>query len=226
MNCLIVDDEEMSRATVEHFVNQTKMLNLVDICENATTASQVLSEEKIDLIFLDVEMPQMSGLDLLNSLNYCPKIIFITSKSEYAVDAFNFDVVDYLVKPVEYPRFLKSVNKAISQNKLGHNDNREIFVKSDLKLVRIHLDEVLYVEAMADYVVIHLEKNKHIVHSTTKAMVAKLPEDLFIRVHRSYIINVKQVKAVENNSIRMRNEAEIPLGASYKTKFISQLNFL
>ena len=98
MNCLIVDDEEMSRATVEHFVNQTNMLNLVDVCENAIQATKVLTEEQIDLIFLDIEMPQMSGLELLSSLNYSPKIIFITSKSEYALEAFDFDVVDYLVK--------------------------------------------------------------------------------------------------------------------------------
>lgn len=226
MNCLIVDDEEMSRATVEHFVNQTKMLNLVDVCESAIKASKVLTENKIDLIFLDIEMPQMSGLELLSSLSYCPKIIFITSKSEYALESFDFDVVDYLVKPVEYARFLKAVNKAMSQVQASNDGVREIFVKSDLKFVRINLNEVLYVEAMADYVIIHLNDNKHIVHSTTKAMVTKLPNDLFIRVHRSYIINVRQVKTVENNLIRMKNDTEVPLGASYKSDFISKLNFL
>jgi len=226
MNCLIVDDEEMSRATVEHFVNQTKMLKLVDVCESAIKASKVLTEQKIDLIFLDIDMPQMSGLELLESLNYSPKIIFITSKSEYALESFEFDVVDYLVKPVEYPRFLKAVNKAMTQIQTSHNNNREIFVKSDLKFVRINLNEVLYIEAMADYVVINLNNSKHIVHSTTKAMVEKLPDDLFVRVHRSYIINIMQVKSVENNIIRMKNEVEVPLGASYKSDFISKLNFL
>ncbi len=226
MNCLIVDDEEMSRATVEHFVNQTKMLKLVDVCENAIKASKVLTEQKVDLIFLDIEMPQMSGLELLQSLNYSPKIIFISSKSEYALDAFEFDVVDYLVKPVEYPRFLKAVNKAMAQIQTNHNNNREIFVKSDLKFIRINLSQVLYVEAMADYVIMNLHDIKHIVHSTTKAMVAKLPDDIFVRVHRSYIINILQVQAVENNVIRMKNDVEVPLGASYKAGFIAQLNFL
>lgn len=226
MNCLIVDDDEMSRATIEHYVNQTEFLNLVGVCSNAIEASNVLKKENVDVLFLDVEMPEMSGLELLDAMSNGPKVILITSKEEYAVQAFEYSVTDYLLKPIDYVRFLKAVNKIKGvSGDVVTSDDKEIFVKSDLKFVKINFDEIEFVEAMADYVVINLASNRHIIHSTMKAIEKKLSEKQFVRVHRSYIVNLKRINAVENSSIVM-GEKRVPIGASYKNEFMNKLKIL
>lgn len=225
MNCIIVDDEEMSRSTVEHFVKLTDFLKLEKVCSSALEAVNVLNETKIDLIFLDIEMPEMSGLEMLETLSYSPAIIFITSKKEYAIQAFDYNVVDYLVKPVEYTRFLKAVNKAMTAvgKKVGETD--ETFIKTDLKYVKINFSKVLFVEAMADYVVLNLAEKKHIIHSTMKSLEQKLDSEKFIRVHRSYIVNFTKVDSVENSVIYIGGN-KIPIGASYKNEFMQKINLL
>lgn len=232
MNCLIVDDEEMSRALIEKFVEQTKFLELKGICTNAFDALEFLKNEAIDLVFLDVEMPGMSGLDLMESLTQVPHVILITSKQEYAVKAFEYNVDDYLVKPPTYPRFLKAVNKVVdlvekesAVNAEVEIEQEDIFIKSDLKYVKVNFSEVVLVEAMADYVILHVEGSRHIIHSTMKGMEKKLPSDLFIRVHRSYLVNMKRIKAVENSMVLI-GEKRIPLGASYIKAFMQQLKIL
>lgn len=226
MNCLIVDDDEMSRATIEHYVKQTEFLNLVGVCSNAIEASNVLKKEPVEVLFLDVEMPEMSGLELLDSMSNGPKVILITSKEEYAVQAFEYSVTDYLLKPIDYVRFLKAVNKIKTvSSDIVTSDENEIFVKSDLKFVKINFDEIQFVEAMADYVVINLATNRHIIHSTMKAIEKKLSEKQFVRVHRSYIVNMKRINAVENSSIVM-GEKRVPIGASYKNEFMNKLKIL
>lgn len=232
MNCLIVDDEEMSRAIIEKFVEQTKFLQLKGVCTNAFDALEFLKTEPIDLVFLDVEMPDMSGLDLIESLTQVPHVILITSKQEYAVKAFEYNVDDYLVKPAEYPRFLKAVNKVVdlvekesATNSEVEFEQEDIFIKSDLKYVKINFKDVILVEAMADYVILHLNGTRHIIHSTMKGMEKKLPSDTFFRVHRSYLVNMKKIKSVENSMILI-GEKRIPLGASYKKKFMKQLKIL
>ena len=225
MNCIIVDDEEMSRSTVEHFVKLTDFLKLEQVCSNALEAITVLNEKKIDLIFLDIEMPEMSGLEMLETLNYTPAVIFITSKKDYAIQAFDYNVVDYLVKPVEYTRFLKSVNKAMTAKGKKPDESDDTFIKTDLKYVKINFSEVLFVEAMADYVVLNLENKKHIIHSTMKSLEQKLDADKFIRVHRSYIVNFTKVDSVENSVIHICGH-KIPIGASYKNDFMLKINLL
>lgn len=191
ITCLVIDDEEMSRATIEHFVKQTDTLELVGVCADAIEAGNILREQRVDLLFLDVEMPKMNGLDLIKSLAHAPEVILVTSKKNYAVEAFENDVLDYLVKPVEYSRFLKAYNKA--QDKLEvipveHRlENNEVFIKSDSKLVKINYQNILYIEALADYATIHLKGAKHIIHSTMKKLENKLPSEDFIRVHRSFL---------------------------------------
>ena len=230
MNCIIVDDDEMSRSTVQHFVEQTDFLNLKAVCASATEAIKALGESSIDIIFLDIEMPQMSGLEMLETLQTKPYVILITSKSEYALEAFEHSVVDYLMKPLQYIRFVKAVNKvlelkntsAISKIDITEED---IFVKSELKYVRLKFSEVYYVEAMADYVVLYLKDTKHIIHSTMKGIEKKLPSDTFARVHRSYIVNISRVDLVENTNIVI-NGNKIPIGASYKADFMTRLKIL
>lgn len=228
INCIIVDDEEMSRATIELFVSQTDSLNLIGLCSSAVEAANFLKNQEIDLIFLDIEMPQMSGLELIKTLENSPKIILVTSKKDYAVEAFEYNVVDYLVKPVDYSRFLQAVNRVIAPGELIQNNSRqndEIFIKSDSKIVKINFSSILYVEALADYAIIQLGKTRHIIHSTMKALEQKLPSNTFVRVHRSYIVNISKINSIEDMNIVI-GDANIPVGASYREKFMKKINML
>ncbi|WMJ73678.1 LytTR family DNA-binding domain-containing protein [Cytophagaceae bacterium ABcell3] len=227
MDCLIIDDEEMSRNIVKHFVEQTDALNLVGVCSNAIEAGNILSKGKVDLIFLDVEMPEMSGYDLIQSLSTSPEIILITAKKDHAAEAFDYDVTDYLVKPITYPRFLKAINKALKKNKeaFGNNDLKDLYVRSDAKIVKINLADVLYIEALADYIMIITSTGKHIVHSTMKGFQSRLPEEKFARVHRSYIVNLDKIETIENLNVVIQKKY-IPIGAFYKESFMKRLNML
>ncbi len=229
MNCIIVDDEEFSRNVVKHYVGKTDGLKLVAECESATDAFNVLKSNEVDIVFLDVEMPEMSGLDLMKALDDTPQIIMITSRPNYAVEAFEYKVTDYLVKPVNYARFLKAVNKAESNLKATNvtveNQKDEVFVKADNKIIKLKLSEILFVEALSDYVILNTAKRKYIIHSTMKGLEKKLPESDFIRVHRSYIINMNKIEAIEDLSVNMPGKA-IPIGASFKNSFMKRLNLL
>lgn len=226
LKCLIVDDDEMARATIQHFVEQTDFLEISAICEDAISATKVLKERSIDLIFLDVEMPKMSGIDLLASHDSLPYVILTTSKSEYAVDAFEYNVLDYLLKPIKYPRFLRAVNKIQDdEQQVERVSDDEVFIKTDLKYVKIRFSEIKFIEAMADYVVIHIGTSKHIVHSTMKGMELKFPTEKFIRIHRSYIVNMDMLDSIENGNAVIGN-VRIPIGASYKNTFMGKLKLL
>ncbi|MCC5945712.1 MAG: response regulator transcription factor, partial [Bernardetiaceae bacterium] len=170
MNCLVVDDEEFSRNVVKHFVNKTNGLNLVAESENAADAFSILKAQDIDIVFLDVEMPEMSGIELMKALDDMPQIILVTSRPNYAVEAFEYSVTDYLVKPVNYARFLKAVGKAEANLKAANvtieNQSDEVFVKADSKIVKLRLSDIFYIEALSDYVIINTEKRKYIIHST------------------------------------------------------------
>lgn len=228
LNCIVVDDDAMSRKVVVHFIEKTDFLQCAREFDNAIDAMSYLDEEHVDIIFLDVQMPQMSGMDFIKALEKDIEIILITSEEKYAVEAFEKRVTDYLVKPIEYDRFLQASNKAgrnveIKRAATGHR--REFYVRSDARVVRIPYDNILFVEALADYVIIQTETKKHIVHFTMKGIANRLPVDGFIRTHRSYIINLDKVEALEDNSVLI-GEKYIPVGASYKEAFIDRLNFL
>jgi DNA-binding LytR/AlgR family response regulator len=228
MNCIIVDDDEMSRNSIRQLIEKTDFLTLVGECNNGLEAINMVKSSNVDLMFLDVEMPEVDGMALLDTLDDPPLIILVTSSEKYAVKAFEYSVLDYLVKPIELTRFLKSIEKAKEvydavQYDLGNN--REIFVKSDLKIIRINLDDILYVEALADYVIIATTNSKHIVHSTMKGMESKLPSNMFVRAHRSYIVNINKIDSIENNDIIIQKKS-IPIGASYKDTLIGTLKFL
>ncbi|MEQ8582324.1 MAG: LytTR family DNA-binding domain-containing protein [Marinoscillum sp.] len=231
LNCMIVDDDEMSRLLVSRFIEQTDFLNLTHVLDNTIEASNILVGEKnndVDLVFLDVEMPEMTGLELSKSLKNTYPIIFITSKKEYAIEAFEDNVLDYLVKPIEYTRFLKSVIKAREERekelKFAEMEDH-IFVKSDSKLVRIPFENLFFVEALADYVIFNTLKGKFIVHHTMKGIEKRLPMSMFSRVHRSYIINRSKISNIEDFNISISDKV-IPIGASYKDEFLSRVNML
>jgi len=229
MNCLVVDDEKFSREIIKVFVNKTDSLNLVAECQSASEAFSALRNNDIDLVFLDVEMPEMSGIELMQVLDDMPQIILVTSRPNYAVEAFEYSVTDYLVKPVKYLRFLKAVSKAESNAKANdvtvEKQRDEVFVKESGKMVQIRLSEILFVEALSDYVIINTEKRKHIIHSTMKGLEKKLPENSFIRVHRSHIVNFQKIISIEDLNVIMPNKI-IPIGASYKQRFMKKLNLL
>ena len=228
MKCIIVDDEEMSRTIVKHFVEQTSGLHLLQVCTDAIAASNFLQETPVDLIFLDIEMPGMSGLELLKVLTVKPEVILITSKTDRAVEAFEYSVTDYLVKPISYPRFLQAVAKAkerLQTHQQLPEPPSDIYIRTESKIMKVNLNELLYVEALADYVMLHTASNRYIAHSTMKGIEKKLTPREFIRVHRSYIINTSKIDAIEDLSVLI-NKKYIPIGASYKDAFIKRLNIL
>lgn len=230
MNCLIVDDDEMSRTIVRHFVEQTQILTLAGLCADGIEAVNVLRQTPIDLIFLDVEMPEMTGMELVKSLTIKPKIIIITSRADYAVEAFEYSVTDYLVKPINYARFLKAVERAQENTDNQANGyisptQQDLYIKTDAKIVKVSLNELLYVEALADYVILHTASARYIVHSTMKGIEKRLSENSFVRVHRSYIINTDKIDTIEDLSVVI-NKKYIPIGASYKDNFLKRLNIL
>jgi DNA-binding LytR/AlgR family response regulator len=229
MNCLIVDDEDMSRTIVQHFVEQTNFLNLVQSCSDAIQAANVLQQNPVDVLFLDIEMPHMTGMELVKSLQVKPQVIFITSRSDYAVEAFEYNVTDYLVKPITYARFLKAVTKAkdiFDTQQPVQLHAKDLYIKTDSKIVKLNLKDLLYVEALADYVMFYTANgNRHVVHSTMKGVEKKLNSGEFIRVHRSFIINIEKIDSIEDLSIVI-NKKLIPIGASYKDGFLKKLNIL
>ena len=227
-NCVIVDDDAMTRKIIQNLVEETKGLNLVATCSSAIEAANVLREEQEDLLLLDVEMPEMTGLELLESLKVRPQVILITSKEEYAISAFDLDVLDYIVKPVNYPRFLKAVQKAMESPASGEpvtSAPGKLFVKVDHSLVGLDLDEIIMVEAMADYVRIYTPAKRYTVYSSMKGVVAKLPENLFMRVHRSYIVNLSKIESIEDNTVVIGGNL-IPVGVTYQKTLMSRLNTL
>ncbi|MDN4166498.1 LytTR family DNA-binding domain-containing protein [Cytophagales bacterium LB-30] len=228
INCLIVDDEKVSRKVVARYVELTNYLHLTKECETAEEALQILKEEDIDIIFLDIQMPGMSGMELLQTFDNAYEVILITGVDSYAVQAFENKATDYLVKPFDYNRFLKAVTRAkenIENFRSKSEKFTDLFFKSDSRMVRAEFSNIFYIEAMADYVVIVTENAKYIVHSTMKGIENRLPSSMFARVHRSYIVNMKKIEYMEDMAVHMRGKA-IPIGASYKENYMERLNFL
>jgi len=226
---MIVDDDIMSRNIIKHFVENTDFLTLTHSCTSGVEAINILKKEDIDILYLDVEMPEMTGLQLLDVLDKPVEVILITSAKDYAVEAFEYKVTDYLVKPIEYSRFLKASLKAKenleNQVRLQQDGVDHFYIKADSKMVKIKFEDLLYIEALADYVIINTVVNKYIVHATMKGLEQKLPPHDFIRVHRSYIVNFNKIDSIEDLSIVI-DKKTIPIGASYKESFMNRLNFL
>jgi DNA-binding LytR/AlgR family response regulator len=231
MNCIIIDDDLMSRRVLEEFIARTEQLNLLNSYENAVDAINAFSTgEDIDLIFLDIEMPEMSGIDFLETLQNPPQIIIVSSKEKYALDAFNYDVTDYLLKPVTYSRFFKAINKANVRfkTKVDTKDN-EIFIKKNSALVRLKYNDILWVEALENYVIFTTFGEKYTIHFTMKAIENKLPSNMFTRVHRSFIVNTRSINIIEDNAILINTKEgmkTIPIGKSYKDKLMGDINLI
>ncbi|NLR92944.1 MULTISPECIES: LytR/AlgR family response regulator transcription factor [Flammeovirga] len=230
LKCVIVDDEEVSRMVVRDFVKRTEGLELAGEFDNAVSAYEVLKNTAVDLLFLDIEMPQMTGIELVQSLEKLPQVILITGRRDFGAEAYEYNLTDYLIKPITYPRFLKAVEKAkqsienSDQSLVDKSSDDTLFVKADNKIVKLSLGDIFFVEALSDYMLINTKDRKYVIHSTMKALEKKFPDN-FIRVHRSYIVNLEKVNTIEDMQIVMPQK-EIPIGNSYKSNFLSKLNFL
>ena len=224
INCLIVDDEQHAIDILVHYVGQTPFLNLVDTTTNPLEALQIVNGQKIELIFLDIQMPELSGIDFIKAIQGRAKIILTTAYSEFALESYELDVVDYLLKPVRFPRFLQAVQKVAKEVEGTEADATSveddyIFLKTESKgkLLKINLADIDYIEGMKNYVAIYCAQKKTHVYTSMKDLEERLPRKNFIRVHKSFIIPIAKITGIEGNLLRLKNvTAEVQIGESYK----------
>ncbi len=217
MICIIVDDDEMSRTSLEMLCEKIDDLDVLQSFDNGIDAVNWLKTNDADLIFLDIEMPDFSGMDLVKSLDDLPQIIFTTGHAEYAVEAFEYQVTDFVPKPVQFPRLLKAIERARELiDNVKTQEQNDLFVRVDGRFVRIELDSVLYIESLGDYVTFIMENGKkYIVHSTIKNIDSKIKNDRFLKVHRSYVINLSRVVDIEENNLVIKDKV-IPISRAHK----------
>ncbi|MFN8280659.1 MAG: LytTR family DNA-binding domain-containing protein [Saprospiraceae bacterium] len=220
---IIVDDEPLALDILESYISQLDQMHLVARCANAMEANRVLQNEQVELMFLDIEMPSLKGTDFLRSIAHPPAVIFTTAYPEFAVQGFELNALDYLLKPVSFERFVRSVNKYSSAHQITKiqsvNNQDFIFVKSDKKFVKLNFDEIIYIEGLKDYVIIYTPQSRIITLQTMKSLDEKLPKDIFLRAHRSFIVNFDQISAVQGNNIEVMIKGQsrvIPIGNNYK----------
>jgi DNA-binding LytR/AlgR family response regulator len=233
MNCIIVDDDKMSCKILEGYVKKSTSLNLIGIYNESVAARNILTERKdIDLVLLDIQMPEMDGFDFIGSLDFPPNIIIVSSAQEYALQAFDFNVVDYMLKPVSYGRFCKAIDKTIryfSHKEAANTGDEEIFIKKGSSLVKLKLKDIIYIEALENYVTLTTGDDRFTIHFTMKAIENQLPSGIFIRVHRSYIINKSMIQAIKENSLDLmvgNTMKSIPVGKSFRDALLDDINVM
>ncbi len=231
--CLIVDDEPLARELIRGHIQKLENFEIVAECDNAMKAMDALRNHSIDLMFLDIKMPQMTGIDFLKTLKRPPKVIITTAFSQYALDGFELDVVDYLMKPVTFERFFKSVNKYFLS---GHSENVEveggngtseasfIYVKENKKVIKIYLREIHFIEGLNEYIRIHTDNRRVVVKSSLQGIENKLPSEQFIRIHKSYIVSIPRIRAFNATTIELEN-AKLRIGRNYKNQVFSALHY-
>jgi len=232
IKCLLVDDEPLAIKLIENHISKIDALEVVATCNSALKAFEILNTQQIDLMFLDIKMPNITGMDFLRTLKNPPKTIFTTAYRDYAIESYDLEAVDYLLKPITFERFFKAIDRLIRENKKEISEVKKdvqedfIIVKSGNKHHKLMVSDILYIESLKDYIKIHTSDDKHIV---SKYKIGKIEEELkerhFLRVHRSYIININKINAFTINDIEV-SAVEIPIGASYKDKVVSFLDKL
>ena len=235
IKCLAIDDEPLALAQLTNYIEKIPFFQLAQAYSNAMEALEWLNTESVDLIYVDINMPDVNGLDFVKSLRHKPLVIFTTAYAEYAIDGFRVEAFDYLLKPIGFSDFLRSANRAAQQMALAEAKNNPtneggkptetnqegyLFVKADYKMLRIDINKILYVESQSEYVRIYLDNDKPIMTLLSmKALEERLPSDRFMRVHRSYLVNSAKITAVANNRIIIGRETYIPIGNQYKERF-------
>ncbi len=241
LNVLIVDDEPLALDVLETYISQMSELNLVKRCSNALEANEALQAHSIDLMFLDIQMPQLTGIDFVKTLTNPPMIVFTTAYPNYAIQGFDLNALDYLLKPISLERFMKAVNKAVEHAELSQREgggssvpsatpsNEHLdffFVKADKKLVKVNFDDILYIEGLKDYVIIRLTANRVITLQTMKSLEDRLPSQLFRRIHRSYIVAMDKIVAIEGNMIEVQERDKpklLPIGKNYRDELLAMI---
>ena len=233
-NVIIVDDEYLAQKLLQDYVSKVDTLQIVAVCSNAFEAMNALKNHQVDIMFLDIQMPDLTGLELVKSLEHKPAVIFTTAYSEYAVDAFNLSVVDYLLKPFDFPRFFQAVTKAIgieqpsvvsADNKPNDTVSRSndfITVKADYKLYKINYDDLLYIEGQHEYVTFHTTQRRITALFALKELEEILPKDKFVRVHKSYIVSFKHIQDLDKSDVTVAGN-KVPVGASYREELLARL---
>lgn len=230
INCIIVDDEPMAREILETHLAKVDFVEVVKTCKNAIEAFNIVSSEQVDLIFLDINMPEISGLSFAKSINKNIKIIFTTAYREYAVDGFDLQAVDYLLKPISFERLLQAIHKFRDENSTikvesatnVQETNEFIFVRSDRKMVKINFNEINYIESLSDYIKIYLSNTTIITRETISNIEAKLPSGNFLRTHRSFIVSISKINSFTNEFLEVNNKA-IPISRTYKSEVLNKL---
>lgn len=233
IKAIIVDDEPLALDVLETYIEQIPDVTLIKKCENAFEANEVLKNESIDLMFLDIQMPQLTGIDFVKSLAHPPYVIFTTAYPDYAVEGFELDAVDYLLKPISLDRFLKAVNKvsekmSTKQQSAPTQDSGDyFFVKADKKLVKVDFQDIVYIEGLKDYVIIRQNEGRVITLQTMKSLNQRLPDNQFQRIHRSFIVNINKINAVVGNMLEVteKNQTKLlPIGKNYREDLLAIIN--
>lgn len=231
LKCIIIDDEPLAIEVIESYVARIESLELVGKFRNAIKAFDYLqSGETVDLIFLDIQMPKLTGLEFLKTLQHAPKVIFTTAYREYALEGFELEALDYLLKPISFERFMKAVSKALGQTStssepevsLSADGDDFIFFKCDKKMIRVSLKEILYIESVKDYVKIKTSDKEVVTHQKISVLETKLPAAHFIRIHRSFIVNIPKIESYSASEVELNKES-IPVGRNYKTDVMERL---
>ena len=226
MNCIIIDDEELARKLLENYIGRLPHLDVIGSFKNPVAALQVLQNQEVDLIFLDIQMPELTGIEFLKTLQHSPQVILTTAYSEYAVESYALNVTDYLLKPFGFDRFLKAVNKASQQIELkkpkptsptetATPDKTYQIVKADHKVHRVYHEDILYIQSMQEYAAYYTKNGRIVAFGSLKKLEQELPNPPFLRIHKSYIINTDKVTTLEGNLVHLGGE-KIPIGGSYR----------
>lgn len=233
IRCLVVDDEELARTLLETFIGRVPGLAIEALCANPLEAMTVLRQRPVDLLFLDIQMPELTGIEFLRTLQHKPVVIFTTAYSDYALEGYSLDVTDYLLKPFSFERFLQAVNKAMSvlqardladrsAGSVSAPEKDYVLVKADHKIHRIRFGDILYIQSMREYVAFHTTSGRMLSLNSLKSLEEELPADRFIRIHKSYIVAIDQITTLEGNTLYVGKE-KLPVGASYREALVGKV---
>nr|WP_295873215.1 LytTR family DNA-binding domain-containing protein [uncultured Chitinophaga sp.] len=225
ISCIITDDEPVARKGLAGYVEKIDFLSLAGVCEDALSLNNLLRQQPADLLFLDIEMPYINGVELLESLPHPPKVIFTTAYEQYALKGFELDAIDYLMKPIPFERFLKAANRArevLFPSIPAPVAERDIYIKTGEKLVRVLLEDIIFIEAMENYVYIHTTHGRYLTHATLKAVAENVTGPEFVQTHKSYIINTRKITSIEGNRILM-GQASVPVSRGLKDSVMNTI---
>lgn len=225
ITCIIIDDEPMARKGLQGYVEKIDFLHLSGLCEDALQLNTLLKQQPVDLLFLDIEMPYITGIDFLQQTSNPPKVIFTTAYEQYAIRGYELDVLDYLLKPVSFDRFLKAANKAFDYFQASPAAGQQhMFIKTDSRLEKIRFEDILFAEAMENYVAVYTADKKFITHSTLKGLQENLPVDMFIQPHKSYLVNLNAIVAVEGNILHV-GKYQVPVSKYQKEEVMGRIGY-